>query len=274
MKAVNLIPGEQRQGAGSITGRSGGGALIVLGLIAGLAALVAMYGSAHHRISSQTGEVASLTAQANAIQARAGRLTPYTSFVAMADQRTQTVAQLVQARFDWSHALHELGRVLPAAAALSALHGTVGPAGATSGSGSATSAAASAAGGTGVGGTGAGGTPSSSTPPGSTPVFTLTGCATSQSEVAQSLQRLRLMDGASEVQLQSSTKSGSGGSSGSSGTGGCPAGDPTFTAQIIFTGLPAAPAPSAPTGTSASTVAAHGGGKTEQVSTHGKAVPR
>jgi Tfp pilus assembly protein PilN len=261
MKAVNLIPGEQRQGAGSITGRSGGGALIVLGLIAGLAALVAMYGSAHHRISSQTGEVASLTAQANAIQARAGRLTPYTSFVAMAGQRTQTVAQLVQARFDWSHALHELGRVLPAGTALSALHGTVGPAGATSTSSSATSAAA-------------GGTPSSSTPPGSTPVFTLTGCATSQSEVAQSLQRLRLMDGASEVQLQSSTKSGSGGSSGSSGAGGCPAGDPTFTAQIIFTGLPAAPAPSAPTGTSASTVAAHNGGKTEQVSTHGKAVPR
>jgi Tfp pilus assembly protein PilN len=270
MRAVNLIPGEQRQGAGSITGRSGGGALIVLGLLAGLAALVAMYGSAHHRISSQTGEVASLTAQANAIQARTGSLTPYTSFVAMADQRTQTVAQLVQARFDWSHSLHELGRVLPAGAALSALHGTVGPAGATSTPSSAT-AAAGAAGGTGA--AGVGGTASSSTPPGSTPVFTLTGCATSQSEVAQSLQRLRLMDGASEVQLQSSTKSGS---SGSSGAGGCPAGDPTFTAQIVFTGLPAAPAPSVPAGTSASasTVAAHSGGKTKQVSTHGKAVPR
>jgi Tfp pilus assembly protein PilN len=257
MKAVNLIPGEQRQGAG-ITGRSGGGALIVLGLLAGIAVLVAMYGSAHHRISSQTGEVASLTAQASAIQARSGRLTPYTSFVAMAGQRTQTVSQLVQARFDWSHALHELGRVLPAGTALSALHGTVGPAGATSGSSSATSAAAGA-------------TPASSTPPGSTPVFTLTGCATSQSVVAQTLQRLRLMDGAGEVQLQSSTKSGS---SGSSGAGGCPAGDPTFTAQIIFTGLPAAPAPSVPTGTSTSTVAAHGGGSTAQVSTHRKAAPR
>jgi Tfp pilus assembly protein PilN len=264
MKAVNLIPGEQRQGAGSITGRSGGGALIVLGLIAGLAALVAMYGSAHHRISSQTGEVASLTAQTNAIGARTGRLTPYTSFVAMANQRTQTVAQLVQARFDWSHSLHELGRVLPAGAALSALHGTVGPAGATSSSSSATTTAAAAG--------AAGGTPSSSTPPGSTPVFTLTGCATSQSEVAQSLQRLRLMDGASEVQLQSSTKSGSSGSSGAGG--GCPVGDPTFTAQIVFTGLPAAPAPSVPAGTFASTVAAHSGGKTKQVSTHGKAVPR
>ncbi len=258
MKAVNLIPGEQRQGAGGITGRSGGGALIVLGLLAGLAVLILMYGSAHHQISSQNGEVASLTAQANVIEARTGRLTPYTDFVSMADQRTQTVAQLVKARFDWSHALHELGRVLPAGTALGTLHGAVGPTGQTSAS-SATTAAAGA-------------TPASSTPPGSTPVFTLTGCATSQSVVAQALQRLRLMDGASEVQLQSSTKSGSSGSSGAGG--GCPGGDLTFTAQIVFAGLPAASAPSTPTGTSASTVAAHSGGASVRVSGHGKGVPR
>jgi Tfp pilus assembly protein PilN len=260
MKAVNLIPGEQRQGAGSVTGRSGGGALIVLGLLAGLAALIAMYGSAHHRISSEAGEATSLSAQASAIQSRTGQLTPYTSFVSMADQRMQTVSQLVQARFDWSHALHELGRVLPVGTSLSLLHGTVGPAG--TGSSSAPSAAA-------------GGTPASSTPPGSTPVFTLTGCATSQSVVAQALQRLRLMDGVSEVQLQSSTRSGSSGSSGSSAgaSGGCPGEDPTFTAQIIFAGLPGV-STSTPTVTTGSTVAAHGGGKTKQVSTHGKTVHR
>jgi Tfp pilus assembly protein PilN len=258
MKAVNLIPGEQREGAGSITGRSGGGALIVLGMLAGLALMVAMYGSAHHRISSQAGEAESLKAQASAIQARAGRLTPYTSFVAMADERTQTVAQLVQARFDWSHALHELGRVLPTGTALGSLHGTVG---------------ASASSGSSVATTAAGATPASSTPAGSTPVFTLTGCATSQSVVAQTLQRLRLMDGSSEVQLQSSTKSGRSGSVGSSG-GSCPSGDPTFSVQILFAGLPAGPAPSAPTGTSASPAAAHSGGSTEPVSTQGKAAPR
>jgi Tfp pilus assembly protein PilN len=261
MKAVNLIPGEQRQGAGGLTGRSGGGALIVLGLIAGLAALVAMYGSAHHRISSQSGEAASLGAQASAIQARSGRLMPYTEFVAMADQRTQTVAQLVQARFDWSHALHELGRVMPTGSSLSSLHGTVGAESSKGGSSSAPAAAGAA--------------PVSSTPPGSTPVFTLTGCATGQAEVAQTLQRLRLVDGVSEVQLQSSTRSGAGASSSSaSGGGGCPGGDATFTAQILFTGLPAVPVPSSPSATAASTVAAHGGGKTEQISSHGKAVPR
>jgi Tfp pilus assembly protein PilN len=217
-----------------------------------------MYGSAHHRVSSQTGEIASLSAQANAIQARTGRLAPYTSFVSMADQRTQTVSQLVQARFDWSHALHELGRVLPSGTALSSLHGTVGPAGQSSESSTAATAATSA-------------TPASSTPPGSTPVFTLTGCATSQSEVAQTLQRLRLMDGASEVQLQSSTKSGASGSSSSSGS--CPGGDPTFSAQVTFTGLPTAPAPSV-TGTSASPVAARGGGSTEPVSAQGNGAAR
>ncbi len=137
MKAVNLIPGEQRQGSGSLTGRSGGAALILLGVVAGLAVLILMYGSASHRISSQKGEVATLTAEASAIQARAGRLTPYTNFVSMADQRTQTVAQLVQARFDWSHALHELGRVLPAGTSLATLHGQVGAAGQTSASSSA-----------------------------------------------------------------------------------------------------------------------------------------
>jgi Tfp pilus assembly protein PilN len=265
MRAVNLIPGEQRQGAGSLTGRSGGGALIVLGMVAGLAVLVLMYGSANHQISSQNGQVAALTAQANAIQARTGRLAPYTSFVSMANQRTQTVAQLVQARFDWSHALHELGRVLPTDTALATLHGTVGAAGEASSS----SAAAAPA---------AGPTAASSTPPGSTPVFTLTGCAVSQSVVAQTLQRLKLMDGASEVQLQSSTQSASSGSSSSSsssaggGGGGCS--HASFAAQVLFQGLPSAPAPSVSAGTSASTAAAHHAGAEEQVSAQGRAVPR
>lgn len=257
MRAVNLIPGEQRQGSGSLTGRSGGAALIVLGVVGGLAALILMYGSASHSISSQTGEVAALEAQATAIRARAGRLTPYTNFVSMADQRTQTVAQLVQARFDWSHALHELGRVLPAGTSLSTLHGEVGAAGAGSSSSSSATAASSS------------GTPASSTPPGSTPAFTLTGCAISQSVVAQALQRLKLMDGASEVQLQSSTKSGNASSAGGSGTGSCPGSDPSFSVQITFTGLPAGPLPRVSSG-SATTVAAHS--SSAQVATPGKSV--
>lgn len=247
MKAVNLIPGEQRVGAGGVTGRSGGGALIVLGLIAGLIVLALVYGHARHEISSQSGETATLKAQTAAIEASTGRLSPYTSFVTMAEQRVQTVSQLIQSRFDWSHSLSELGRVLPSGASLTSLHGTVGAAGATS-----TSVATS----------GTSAVPASSTPPGSTPVFSLAGCATSQSEVALALQRLRLMDGASEVQLQSSTTSGSAGS-GASG-GGCPVGDPSFSAQITFTGLPAAQSAPPVTKASTETASAQGSGGVQQ----------
>lgn len=262
MKAVNLIPGEHRQGAGSLTGRSGGGALILLGMVAGLAVLILMYGSASHQVSSQKGQAAALSAQADAIKARTGQLAPYTNFVSMANSRTQTVAQLVQARFDWSHALHELGRVMPVDTALATLHGAVGPAGTTG----ATSTAAAPA---------AGGTPASSTPAGSVPVFTLTGCASSQATVAQALQRMKLMDGASEVQLQSSTQAGasSAGASASSAGGGCGPGDASFSAQVVFAGLPSGPVPTVPSGAT-STAAAHSAGSHEQVSTQGKAVPR
>ncbi|HEY5286008.1 MAG TPA: hypothetical protein VIJ50_02770 [Solirubrobacteraceae bacterium] len=258
MKAVNLIPGEQRQGAGGLsdlTGRSGGAALILLGVVVGLAVMIAMYGSAHHSISSQDGEVAQIKAETSVVEARTGRLTPYTDFVSMADQRTQTVAELVQARFDWSHVLRELGRVLPAGTSLSALHGSVG----ASTTGSSSSSAA------------AGSTPASSTPPGSTPVFTLTGCATSQTVVAQALQRLRLMDGASEVQLQSSTKAetgASGGSGGSAAAGSCAGTDPSFTTQVTFVGLPVAPATGA-SSTGAATAAVHSAGAAVPVSAGG-----
>ena len=59
-------------------------------------------------------------------------------------------------------------------------------------------------------------TVTSATPPGSVPTFTLGGCATSQSEVALTLQRLRLIDGVGDVSLKSSTKAGSSANSSSS----------------------------------------------------------
>jgi Tfp pilus assembly protein PilN len=261
MKAVNLILGERRRKSRDVVGRSGGGALIVLGLLAGLVALVVMYGSASHQISSQAGEAASLTAKTNAVEARTGRLSSYSSFVAMAEQRMRTVSQLVESRFDWSHALHELGRVMPAGTALDALHGAVGSAGgqvSASTSSSSSTASASA---------------TSSTPPGSTPTFTLSGCATGQATVAQTLQRLRLMDGVSEVQLQSSTASGSSSGGGASAGGGsCPVGDASFTVEVGFAALPAAPALSTPAGVTPA--AAHRQGVKVQVSARSKETPR
>jgi len=256
MRAVNLIPGEQGRSSVSLTGRSGGAALIVLGMIVGIAALALLYGRADRQIAKQSGEVARIEAQTAELRARAGRLTPYTSFVSMAEQRTKTVAELVQARFDWSHALRELGRVLPSGASIVSLTGTVGSGAA--GSGQTASAAA------------AGAAPSSSTPPGSTPGLSLSGCATSQSVVAQTLQRLKLIDGVQEVHLANSTKSAPAGSvSSSSVSGGCGAGHATFAVTVTFAPLPSTPLPDvskATTTASATGAAPHA----EQVSARSK----
>jgi len=72
------------------------------------------------------------------------------------------------------------------------------------------------------------------------PTFTVTGCAVSQPAVAQLLERLRLIDGVSEVQLVSSATSAAGGQG--SSTGGCPGNDPAYTVQVSFEALPSGPA--------------------------------
>jgi hypothetical protein len=248
MRAVNLLPPEQRSRFAGGVGRSQGGAYAVLAALAGIAILAVLYGIASHQISSRRAQVASLSAQAARAKAAAAQLAPYTSFQALREQRMQAVAQLVDSRFDWAHAFHELGRVLPKDASISTLTGNVGAAGKPGSGGSAASSSPSGASGSssGASGAGAGGaaasssTASSATPPGSVPVFLLAGCATSQSEVALTLQRLRLIDGVSEVTLQSSTKSAAGVSGGEAG---CPAHDPAFSVQITFAALPAGPLP-------------------------------
>jgi Tfp pilus assembly protein PilN len=242
MRAVNLIPAEQRSG-GSVSGRSDGAAFVVLGLLGGLVILALLYGIARHQIASRHSQAAALTAQAQQVQARAQQLAPYASFMAMREQRLQAVSQLVGDRFDWAHTLHEMGRVLPYTASLTSIQGTIGTTSTTPGSASALSPAQSASA-TSTSATtasaasaSAASTPAavaSATPAGAVPTLTVSGCATTQSEVAQTLVRLRLIDGVSNVTLQSSTKSDNAGSA----SGGCPGGDPAFTAQVTFQPLP------------------------------------
>ena len=225
MRAVNLIPADQRGGTSVGLGRSGGAAYAVLALLAGIALMAGLYGMADHQVSSRRAQVEELNGKAQRAQAAATQLASYTNFIALRQQRTQAVAQLVDTRFDWAHAFHELGRVLPASASISALSGAIG---ATGASGAVAPASASAS-----------GSVASATPVGSVPTFTVGGCATSQAAVAETINRLRLIDGVSEVSLQSSTKGGSGG--GSAGApGGCPASSPAFNVIVTFQPLPAA----------------------------------
>jgi hypothetical protein len=241
MRAVNLIPAEQRGGASVGAGRSGGAVYVLLGAVGGLALMALLYGLAHHQVSSRGEQVVSLEARAQQAQASASQLAPYTNFVALRQQRAQAVETLVDSRFDWAHVMHEFGRVLPATVSITALSGTVGAATGTSASTtSTTSSTASSASAAAV---------ASATPPGSVPTFAVAGCAVSQAAVAEAIARLRLIDGVSSVSLQSSTKGGSGasGSSGGSGGGGCVGGQATYAMNVSFQPLPTANTPTAAT---------------------------
>jgi Tfp pilus assembly protein PilN len=235
VRAVNLIPSEQRRGSVNLSGRSGGAAYVVVGLILGLAVMAVLYGKADHEIGAKQAEATRLSAEAQQAQSEASRLAPYTSFVALREERLKAVQELANTRFDWAHAMHELGRVVPAQAALSTVAGTVGAT--TVSTGAAAPAAASAS-----------KSVASATPAGSTPSFTIAGCATSQSTVALTMNRLRLIDGVSEVSLQSSSKGGE------AGGAGCPAGAPSFSMQVSFDALPTptVKSPSEPATSSAS----------------------
>jgi Tfp pilus assembly protein PilN len=253
VRAVNLIPSEQRSG-GTVGARSEGAAFAVLVLLAGVAILTLLYGLAHHQLSSRRAEAAALTARAQQVQAQAASLTPYTSFISMREQRLQAISQLIGSRFDWSAAMGELSRVLPSNVALSTFQGAVGSATGTLAASSTSSSSSSSSASAGTASV------SSATPPGTTPTFTLTGCAASQAVVAQTLVRMHLINGVSNVTLQSSTKSSSSASGGSSGS--CPSGDPVFTVQLSFQPLPAAP--SVDTEKLESTVSASAGAGSQQ----------
>jgi Tfp pilus assembly protein PilN len=229
VRAVNLIPEDQRAGAAGVAGRSEGGAYAVLALLGGFALLGLLYGLAHRQVASRRGQAASLNQRAQQAQAAAASLAPYTSFIALREEREHAVSQLVDSRFDWAHAFHELGRVLPHTASISTIDGTVGSSTASGSAGAASATVAGKAGATGVAG--------SSTPPGSVPTVTLTGCATSQAQVAVVLNRLRLIDGVNEATLQSSTKT-SASVTGGGAVGQCPPHGPAFTIILTYDPLP------------------------------------
>jgi Tfp pilus assembly protein PilN len=241
VKAVNLIPPDERAGGGSFGGRSGGGAYAVIGLLLGLAALAALYASAHHQIAVKEGEASQLSAEANQAKEEASRLAPYTHFVTLRDERVSDVQELAGTRFDWAHMMHELGRVLPGDASLNGVQGTVGSSEVSAASLAESSSTETTA-------AGSGSSVTSSTPAGSAPNLTLTGCATSQAAVALTMDRLRLMNGVSEVSLQSSASSGSS----TSGEGGAGCNQTSFTLTVGFEGLPTPQTPSSASGSSSS----------------------
>ncbi len=232
MKAVNLIPVERRVGAGVGLGRSQGGAYAVIGLVGVLALLVFVYGKANHEISSDNSQAAKVTTEAEQARSDAGALARYNGLIAQSEARTTAAESLMNARFDWAHALHELSRVLPSGVSIASIDGTIVETEASKKAAAPSSSSGSSSSGSASGSSAV----TSATPPGTVPTVILTGCANSQTVVAEMLQRTRLIEGVKEASLTSSVSATG---SGSSGSTSCPSPNPTFTVNVTFEPLPA-----------------------------------
>jgi Tfp pilus assembly protein PilN len=223
MKAVNLIPEDQRSRVGSGSGLA---SYIVLGVLAVIVAMSAAYTIANRSIKDKRGELTSLQQQAQDYESKAQALASYTSFTALRDKRTETVRSLATSRFDWSATLHEVARTIPSDAWLTSLRGTVTPSTPVDGGSN---------------------DPLRGSYPG--PALEVVGCTTSQAKVAAVISSLRRIDGVQRVSLSSSAKidNSTGSGAGGNGDGDCRYGDtrfPEFSLTLSF---------NAPSGTTSTT---------------------
>lgn len=230
MNAVNLIPADTRT-RGEGLNVSPPTLALIGGLVVALIAAV-LYVTSANTVATRKSQLAQVSAGVAGWTAAANS---YASFVHLAEQRTQQLAdvrQLAASRFPWSELLGQIGRLMPRRAALSTLTATTSAAAGTSATTPATGAA-------------------------SVPGVQLTGCAASQSVVAQTMVQLRLVKGVSGVTLSSSTDSStlsgsSGSSSASQGSGGCPF---SVAFQLSLTFAPSATAATASSASAAPTPA-------------------
>lgn len=231
MRAVNLIPVDQRRTAGGAS-KSGGAVYALLGALALVVVAVAVLTLANRQLADNVAKAERLETQAQAAAAKAGNLASYKTFNQLVKTRSAGVQALAATRFDWGATLEQVSRVVPSDVSLTQLAATTAPGQGVGGSVVLRGALAN-------------------------PAIELIGCAPSQSRVALLMARLRRLEGVERVSLASSGKSDESASSGaesseSSGGSatGCQTTDqvPQFQ-MVVFFGTPQAVATqTAPTG--------------------------
>lgn len=181
MRAINLIPPEQRRGQNAPL-RAGPLAYVVLAalvvVLAGVTALVL----AGNEVSDREAELARVESEDAAEAAKAERLSAYTRFRDLSEQRTATVQSLADSRFDWERVMRELSLILPGDVWLVELTATASPDVSVEGGGSGGDLRASVPG----------------------PALELIGCADGQDAVAGFVTALKDIDGVTRVGVQSS----------------------------------------------------------------------
>jgi hypothetical protein len=261
MRAVNLIPSDQRRGAGGLAGRSGGVVYVLTGGLAVLVALGVVYALAVHSVASRTTDLASATRQVAVVTAEAQALTPYVQVAGVTTEKVHEVTSLAESRFNWPSAMQQLALALPGDVTFTSFTATA------TGSAPATSTAS----GTTTPATGAGASS------GSGAGFSLIGCASTQREIAEVLTNLFQVPGVSDVRLTNTVEtvppkknklSGQAALKAALSAGGtCPL--VTFTVALTYAGSYSVPNTKAPKASSngAQTISSSSGRRTKVVHT-------
>ena len=200
MKAINLVPGDQRRG--SSQSRTGGAVYAVLGAMGLVVVLLLAWVLVANQVTGRKADLERLQAETAEAERQSAELKPYRDFARLRESRYQTVESLAASRFDWAPVMRKVAFVLPRDVWLSSVQGTVAPdtepEDASGGEASSLRGAVEA------------------------PALEVVGCAREQSEVARTMARLRLINGVRRVTLAVSEKGDSGpaGSTGGGGTGG------------------------------------------------------
>jgi Tfp pilus assembly protein PilN len=224
MKAVNLIPGDERRSGGGAG--AGLGSYILLGVLALVVAAGAAFALVNRDIKDKRNELATVQQRVQDAQNETQALQAYTAFTGVRQQRSETIRSLATSRFDWAHALHEVARTMPKDAWLTSLRATVTPSTTVEGGVSdplRTSVQA--------------------------PAIEIVGCTTSQDKVAGVISSLRRADGVQRISLSSSERLDAGGNAAapSGDAGDCRNGNsklPKFSMTLFFN----APTPAASQG--------------------------
>jgi Tfp pilus assembly protein PilN len=181
MKAVNLIPTEQRRAQAS--GKRPGSSYIVIGVLATLLVMVAAYVFTSNNVTKRQNDAAVAKAEADRYEAQAAQRKGFTNFAQIKQMRLASVNTIASTRFDWERLMRELSRVMPSGSWLQTTDASV--TGNVAGAESATT---------------------STTPVVPQPKANLVGCMPNQSDVARMMVRMRRLHRVADVKLNESAK--------------------------------------------------------------------
>ena len=123
MKAVNLIPTDQRRAQAS--GAQAGSSYVVLGVLAVLLLMAVAYVFTSNNVNSRTSDAAAAKSEADQLEAQVAARGAYTNFSQLKEQRIASVRTVADTRFDWERLMRELSRVMPSGSWIQATDASV-----------------------------------------------------------------------------------------------------------------------------------------------------